>query len=160
MNGTFSNAVMVGFVNSFRNTLYIAIKFMLDKELYDIYSKDLYCNCGDFVYSKFIGFSKMTITLKDFSMYGNTLYYSGGKITVDSGEGSKLDIKFNSSGWCDAYTYGYDGVSYVINAYEKVIEFVKQYIEWNKFDRGFLIDRLREFVTQYGLILQCMSMGH
>lgn len=42
MNGTFSNAVMVGFVNSFRNTLYIAIKFMLDKELYDIYSKDLY----------------------------------------------------------------------------------------------------------------------
>lgn len=158
MNGTFSNAVMVGAVNSFRNTLYIAIKFMLDKELYDIYSKDLYCNCGDFVYSKFIGFSKMTITLKDFSMYDNTLYYSDGKITVDSDEGSKLDIVFNSGGWCDAYTYGYDGVSYVINAYEKVIEFVNSYIEWNKFDRGFLIDRLREFVTQYGLILQCMSM--
>nr|DAU66637.1 MAG TPA: hypothetical protein [Caudoviricetes sp.] len=158
MNGTFSNAVMVGFVNSFRNTLYIAIKFMLDKELYDIYSKDLYCNCGDFVYSKFIGFSKMTITLKDFSMYDNTLYYSDGKITVDSGEGSKLDIRFNSNGWCDAYTYGYDGVSCVTNAYERVIEFIKQYIDWYKFDRGFLIDRLREFVAQYSFILQCMSM--
>jgi len=158
MNGTFSNAVMVGAVNSFRNTLYIAIKFMLDKELYDIYSKDLYCNCGDFVYSKFIGLSKMTIILKDFSMYDNTLYYSDGKITVDIGEDSKLDIVFDSSGWCDAHTYGYDGVSCVTNAYERVIEFIKQYIEWHKFDRGFLIDRLREFVAQYGFIIQCIDM--
>lgn len=158
MSGTFSNAVMVGTINSFRNTLYIAIKFMLDKELYDIYNKDLYCNCGDFVYSKFIGFNKMTITLKDFSMYDNKMFYSGGEITIDSGEGSKLDIRFNSNGWCDAYTYGYDGMSYVVNAYERVIEFIKQYIDWYKFDRGFLIDRLREFVAQYGFILQCMSM--
>lgn len=66
MNNTFSSAVMLDSIKSFRNTLYIAIKFMLDKELYDIYSKDLYCNCGDFVYSKFIGFNKMTIKLKDF----------------------------------------------------------------------------------------------
>lgn len=158
MNGTFSNAVMVGTINSFRNTLYIAIKFMLDKELYDIYNKDLYCNCGDFVYSKFIGFNKMTITLKDFSMYDNKMFYSDGEIAIDSGEGSKLDIRFNSNGWCDAYTYGYDGMSYVVNAYERVIEFIKQYIECYKFDRGFLIDRLREFVTQYGLILQCSNM--
>lgn len=158
MNGTFSNAVMVGTINSFRNTLYIAIKFMLDKELYDIYNKDLYCNCGDFVYSKFIGFNKMTITLKDFSMYDNKMFYSDGEIAIDSGEGSKLDIRFNSNGWCDAYTYGYDGMSYVVNAYERVIEFIKQYIECYKFDRGFLIVRLREFVTQYGLILQCSNM--
>nr|DAP29858.1 MAG TPA: hypothetical protein [Bacteriophage sp.] len=158
MNGTFSNAVMVGTINSFRNTLYIAIKFMLDKELYDIYNKDLYCNCGDFVYSKFIGFNKMTITLKDFSMYDNKMFYSDGEITIDSGEGSKLDIRFNPNGWCDAYTYGYDGMSYVVNAYERVIEFIKQYIDWYKFDRGFLIDRLREFVTQYGLILQLTNM--
>ena len=160
MNGTFSNAVMVGAVNSFRNTLYIAIKFMIDKELYDIYSKDLYCNCGDFVYSKFIGFNKMTITLKDFSMYDNKMFYSDGDITIDSGEGSKLDIKFNSSGWCDASTYGYDGVSCITNVYERVIEFIKQYIEFYKFDKGFLIDRLREFVAQYSFILQCMSMEY
>lgn len=158
MNGTFSDAVIACSINSFRNTMYVVIKFMLDKELYDIYSKDLYCNCGDFVYSKFIGFNKMTITLKDFSMYGNTLYYHDGEITIDSGNGSKLDIKFNPSGWCDAYTYGYDGVSYVTNVYEKVIEFVKQYIEWYEFDRGFLIDRLREIVTQYGFIHDFTNM--
>lgn len=99
----------------------------------------------------------MTIKLKDFSVYDNKMSYTDGTMSID-GEGSKLDIVFNQSGYCDAFIYGYDGVSYVTNAYEKVIEFIKQYIECYKFDRGFLIDRLREFVTQYGLILQCSNM--
>jgi len=157
MNNTFSSAVMLDSIKSFRNILYIAVTFMLEKELYDIYNKDLYCNCGDFVYSKFIGFNKMTIKLKDFSVYDNKMSYTDGTMSID-GEDGRLDIVFNQSGYCDAFIYGYDGVSYVTNAYEKVIEFIKQYIECYKFDRGFLIDRLREFVTQYGLILQCSNM--
>lgn len=157
MNNTFSNAVTLSAINSFRSTLYIVTMFLLDRELYDIYNKDLYCSHGDFVYSKFVGATKMTITLKDFSVHDNTLSYSGGTITV-SGEDGSLDIVFDYSGYCDAISYSDGGVSYIKNSYLKVIDFVKQYIEWNKFDRGFLMERLREFVTQYGFILQFTNM--
>ena len=115
MNNTFSSAVMLDSIKSFRNILYIAVTFMLEKELYDIYNKDLYCNCGDFVYSKFIGFNKMTIKLKDFSVYDNKMSYTDGTMSID-GEDGRLDIVFNQSGYCDAFIYGYDGVSYVTNA--------------------------------------------
>lgn len=157
MNSTYSNAITLSAINSFRGTLYKVITFLLDKELCEISNKDLYCNYGDFVYSKFVGATKMTITLKDFSVYGNTLSYSDGTIIVDSGDG-RLDIVFDYSGYCDAISYSDDGVSYIKSSYLKVIDFVKQYIEWNKFDKGFLLDRMREFATQYGFILQFSNM--